>query len=350
MARSGCVKPAAERAGVCVDTVVKVSKAYADRGGDVRKYRQTQEAPDPAGRSQSHRRHRGPPDRTRLHQTTRRPCQVESEAAGEACGAHRGNPATGPLEHRPGLKKTKLRSSPERVLGDPADRERRIRRPHDHERPAGTKPAGRFHTRTIVKPSDGPIAKQRNGQQLAGWEVSGHPEWEMMYAAGLTVREIADRCRQKRNTVHLHLHVREQYQPGLRATHEAALAARDSDSPTTTATRSSDPCTPGSASNDAPTTEGISPLRKLSYWAASPGGRPPVGNKNSTNTGSPGSPNSSTTLQPPGSCPDTKITKPGTNTLWVFGSTSRTKKGQRTRSNHGGEALNTAHLGWRSRT
>ena len=68
---------------------------------------------------------------------------------------------------------------------------------------------------------------------MAGWEVSRHPEWEMMYAAGLTVREIADRCRQKRNTVHLHLQVREQYQPGLRATHEAAFAARGPDSPTT---------------------------------------------------------------------------------------------------------------------
>ena len=55
----------------------------------------------------------------------------------------------------------------------------------------------------------------------------------MLYAAGLTVREIADRCNQKRNTVHLHLHVREQYQPGLRTTHEAAFTARDPDSPTT---------------------------------------------------------------------------------------------------------------------
>ena len=54
-----------------------------------------------------------------------------------------------------------------------------------------------------------------------------------MYEAGLTVREIADRCNHKRNTVHLHLQVREHYQPGLRATHDAALAARDPDSPTT---------------------------------------------------------------------------------------------------------------------
>lgn len=68
---------------------------------------------------------------------------------------------------------------------------------------------------------------------MVGWEVSRHPEWDMMYVAGLTVREIADRCRHKRNTVHLHLQVREQYQPGLRAQHEAALAARDPGRPTT---------------------------------------------------------------------------------------------------------------------
>ena len=55
----------------------------------------------------------------------------------------------------------------------------------------------------------------------------------MMYAVGLTVREIADRCRQNVATVSLHLRVREKCSPGLRATHEAALAARDSDRPST---------------------------------------------------------------------------------------------------------------------
>lgn len=54
-----------------------------------------------------------------------------------------------------------------------------------------------------------------------------------MYAAGLTVREIADRCHQNVATIHLHLQVREKYSPGLRATHEAALAGRDPDRPTT---------------------------------------------------------------------------------------------------------------------
>lgn len=41
-----------------------------------------------------------------------------------------------------------------------------------------------------------------------------------MYRAGLTVREIADRCQQNVATVHLHLRVREKYQPGLHAAHE----------------------------------------------------------------------------------------------------------------------------------
>ncbi|GAA0207765.1 helicase associated domain-containing protein [Glutamicibacter creatinolyticus] len=68
---------------------------------------------------------------------------------------------------------------------------------------------------------------------MAGWQVSLHPEWDMMYAAGLTVREIADRCRQNVATVSLHLRVREKYSPGLRATHEAALAARGPDRPST---------------------------------------------------------------------------------------------------------------------
>ncbi|MHA7177354.1 helix-turn-helix domain-containing protein [Arthrobacter sp. Sr24] len=47
-----------------------------------------------------------------------------------------------------------------------------------------------------------------------------------MYAAGLTVREIADRVGWARSTVQRHLQVRESHLPGLRATHEAARAKR----------------------------------------------------------------------------------------------------------------------------
>ena len=68
---------------------------------------------------------------------------------------------------------------------------------------------------------------------MTGWDVSRHPEWDMMYAAGLTVREIADRCHANVATIHLHLRIREKYAPRLHATHAAALAARHPDRPST---------------------------------------------------------------------------------------------------------------------
>lgn len=68
---------------------------------------------------------------------------------------------------------------------------------------------------------------------MAGWEVSRHPEWDMMFAAGLTAREIADLCHQNVATVRSHLGKREKYIPGLRAGHEVALNARDPDRPST---------------------------------------------------------------------------------------------------------------------
>ena len=54
-----------------------------------------------------------------------------------------------------------------------------------------------------------------------------------MYAAGLTVREIADRCHAHVATIHLHLRVREKHAPGLHAVHAVALADRDPDRPST---------------------------------------------------------------------------------------------------------------------
>ena len=68
---------------------------------------------------------------------------------------------------------------------------------------------------------------------MAGWEMSRHPEWDMMYETGLTVREIADRCQRRCNTVQRHLQVRELHEPGLRASHDAALKAREPNYPTT---------------------------------------------------------------------------------------------------------------------
>ena len=68
---------------------------------------------------------------------------------------------------------------------------------------------------------------------MAGWELSRRPEWDMMHAAGLTAREIADRCHQNFATIHAHFQTRERYEPGIRAKHEAALAARGANRPTT---------------------------------------------------------------------------------------------------------------------
>lgn len=61
---------------------------------------------------------------------------------------------------------------------------------------------------------------------MVGWDVSRHPEWDMMFTAGLTAREIADRCKQNIATVHLHLKNREKYDPDFFAKHTAALEAR----------------------------------------------------------------------------------------------------------------------------
>lgn len=54
-----------------------------------------------------------------------------------------------------------------------------------------------------------------------------------MYAAGLTVREIAELCHRHDNTIRLHLQVRERHQPWLRAQHQTSLADRGPDRPTT---------------------------------------------------------------------------------------------------------------------
>lgn len=65
------------------------------------------------------------------------------------------------------------------------------------------------------------------------WDISLHPSWDRMYAAGMTVQEIADYTHRARSTVHRHLQVREIYSTDLRAVHEAALAARDPGWPNT---------------------------------------------------------------------------------------------------------------------
>lgn len=61
---------------------------------------------------------------------------------------------------------------------------------------------------------------------MVSWDVSRHPEWDMMFMAGLTAREIADRCKQNIATVHLHLKNREKYEPDFYGKHIEALEAR----------------------------------------------------------------------------------------------------------------------------
>lgn len=68
---------------------------------------------------------------------------------------------------------------------------------------------------------------------MTSWDVSRHPEWDMMYTAGLTVREISDRCHANVATIHRHLRVREKYDPNLRTIHASALVSRDADKPST---------------------------------------------------------------------------------------------------------------------
>jgi len=54
-----------------------------------------------------------------------------------------------------------------------------------------------------------------------------------MHLAGLTAREIADLCHRGAATVHYHLQRREHYEPGFRGKHEAALAVRGKNRPST---------------------------------------------------------------------------------------------------------------------
>src|SRR5512144_555615 len=95
----------AERAGVCVDTVVKVSKAYAERGGEVvatisRQKRLTPPvAPIVTGEVEARliAGVLGSPGRSR---------PVVAAAAGEAPRAPRRCPGSGSLHHRAGVTET----------------------------------------------------------------------------------------------------------------------------------------------------------------------------------------------------------------------------------------------------
>lgn len=85
-----------------------------------------------------------------------------------------------------------------------------------------------------MSPPAGPIlSKFIMMAVMASWSESRHPEWDLMYTAGLTAREIADLCHRNIATVHLHLKNRQKYQESFEATHQAALASRHPDRPST---------------------------------------------------------------------------------------------------------------------
>lgn len=66
------------------------------------------------------------------------------------------------------------------------------------------------------------------------WAVSLHPDWDRLYAAGWTAREITDITGAPGSTVRRHLQVRREYDGGLLAAHEAARAAAGPQWPTAT--------------------------------------------------------------------------------------------------------------------
>lgn len=61
---------------------------------------------------------------------------------------------------------------------------------------------------------------------MVGWNASRHQAWNMMFTAGLTAREIADRCKQNIATVYLHLKKGEKYDTDFFAQHATELEAR----------------------------------------------------------------------------------------------------------------------------
>ncbi|WP_404289221.1 helicase associated domain-containing protein [Glutamicibacter arilaitensis] len=91
----------------------------------------------------------------------------------------------------------------------------------------------------------------------------------MMYSAGLTVREIIDRCHENVATIHAHLRVREKYSPGLRAKHEAALEARDPNRPTIKWRKRLKEALAFQAAQDrAPRSDGDATEQSLHQWIA----------------------------------------------------------------------------------
>lgn len=58
---------------------------------------------------------------------------------------------------------------------------------------------------------------------MTGISGSLHPEWDLMYRQGLTVRQVADLCGAVRGTVDRHIRLQKQRDPSLHADHEKNL-------------------------------------------------------------------------------------------------------------------------------
>ena len=90
-----------------------------------------------------------------------------------------------------------------------------------------------------------------------------------MYVAGLTVREIADRCHKNIATIHRHVRVREKYEPGFTAKHEAALKARGTNRPSTIwRRRAREALDFQSINGRLPRSDGDPKERSLYFWLA----------------------------------------------------------------------------------
>ncbi|WP_461163598.1 helicase associated domain-containing protein [Arthrobacter sp. R4-81] len=60
---------------------------------------------------------------------------------------------------------------------------------------------------------------------MTGVSGSLHPEWDLMYRQGLTVKQIAELCGVVRGTVDRHIHIQKQRDPSLRTAHDRNLPA-----------------------------------------------------------------------------------------------------------------------------
>ncbi|WP_190264505.1 Helicase associated domain protein [Glutamicibacter nicotianae] len=176
---------------------------------------------------------------------------------------------------------------------------------------------------------------------MTSWSISRHPEWDQLLLAGITVREIAELCHRGPATIHYHLRRREHYEPGFRAKHEAAVATRNNNRPSSTWRRQATELAAFHAEHERlPRSTGDRGERSLHHWVAVqrkefqsgqlpaakilllqdvPDWHIDLGNANSTNGGASVSRRSANSLQKAASSRDTGPTHLKRNIPWVSG-------------------------------